>query len=360
MARAILLAFAEEERKKNAFKRARRLRREVSDPLGLSAKEFEAQFRLTKEAFNELCREVIPLLRTRKRSTMIRDELKIAAALTFFACGAYQRGMGNSSIHNMSQPSFSHCLEEVTNALNSDVILKKYIKFPSNGRVRDAVIADFKNISGMPGVIGCVGGTHIAIVKPVENANAYLNSKLYHSLNVLAICDSHMNITYIDASYGGAAHDNFIWTQSPIKNYLERLNLNGDSCWLLGDSGFTQKAYMMTPILKYEEGSPEEYYTKIHHRTHSIMQRCIVTLKSRWKCLLPHRVLHYNPAKAGKIVNACAVLNNIANSYNIAIPKLSAADEIAIERSQLPDDVGDSPNTGRSMLVQLLWAARRE
>lgn len=40
---------------------------------------------------------------------------------------------------------------------------------------------------GFPGVIGCIDGTHVAIVRPTEHEEAYFNRKLYHSLNVMIV-----------------------------------------------------------------------------------------------------------------------------------------------------------------------------
>ena len=81
MAGAILWNFAEEERRKKALRVSRRAMRDASNPLALPHKEFVAQFRLTKEAFGELCREIIPILRAPKRNTMIRNELKVSIPL---------------------------------------------------------------------------------------------------------------------------------------------------------------------------------------------------------------------------------------------------------------------------------------
>lgn len=36
----------------------------------------------------------------------------------------------------------------------------------------------------MPGVIGCIDCTHIAITRPVEEEHTFFNRKGYHSLNV--------------------------------------------------------------------------------------------------------------------------------------------------------------------------------
>lgn len=36
----------------------------------------------------------------------------------------------------------------------------------------------------MPGVLGCIDGTHVAILRPTENEESYYCRKQYHSLNV--------------------------------------------------------------------------------------------------------------------------------------------------------------------------------
>ncbi|XP_047532503.1 putative nuclease HARBI1 [Vanessa atalanta] len=169
--------------------------RDVRNQLLLPQKEFIAQFRLNKDAFLELCSDVIPKLRATERSHAIRIELK---------------------------PALSRCLEEFTNALNLPEILRKYIKFPSHKDKRESIYYD-------------------------------------------QICDAQLNIIYVDASYGGASHNSFIWAQSPIKLYLElRLHSEEDRCWLLSDPGFPQRPYLRTPIIRVSEGA-EEYYNKLQH-----------------------------------------------------------------------------------------------
>lgn len=39
----------------------------------------------------------------------------------------------------------------------------------------------------MPGLLGCIDGTQVAVVRPIENEERYYNRKGYHSLNVLIV-----------------------------------------------------------------------------------------------------------------------------------------------------------------------------
>lgn len=45
------------------------------------------------------------------------------------------------------------------------------------------IIFRFFDKYGMPGVIGCVDGTHVAIVPPKNQEHIYVNRKNYHSIN---------------------------------------------------------------------------------------------------------------------------------------------------------------------------------
>lgn len=117
---------------------------------------------------------------------------------------------------------------------------------------------------------------------------------------------------------------------------------------------------MMTPILGTAPGSPEEYYTELHCKVRNTVERCIGVLKARWRCLLAHRVLHYDPVTAARIVNACIVLHNIANARNVPMPELISEDDID-QQSQISRQVATSEgvvDNTRNILVQRLWNSR--
>lgn len=67
----------------------------------------------------------------------------------------------------------------------------------------------------------------------------------------------------------------------------------------------------MVPITNPPPNSPQALYNRRQIKCRNIVERCIGLLKSRFRCLLQHRYLHYHPRVAGKIVNACAILHNL-------------------------------------------------
>lgn len=72
----------------------------------------------------------------------------------------------------------------------------------------------------------------------------------------------------------------------------------------------------MTPILNGNLTPAEIRYNNAHRSTRNVIERLNGTLKTRFRCLLKHRVLHYKPPTAAAIVNACAILHNICIARN--------------------------------------------
>lgn len=85
----------------------------------------------------------------------------------------------------------------------------------------------------------------------------------------------------------------------------------------LGDSGYPQRPWLMTPILDATTGSPEAKYNEIHMRARVVIENTFSRLKNRWRCLHKDRVLHYKPQKCARIILACSVLHNMFINFGI-------------------------------------------
>lgn len=69
----------------------------------------------------------------------------------------------------------------------------------------------------------------------------------------------------------------------------------------------------------------------------------------RFRCLLKHRVLHYHPERAARIINACVVLHNICVEHNMPEPDVEVDDEhidlgILVDGERLQEVVGARAN----------------
>ncbi|CAH0716343.1 unnamed protein product, partial [Brenthis ino] len=230
--------------------------------MDISESEFKKRYRLSKEAFKFLCQELRSKtnLRASKRISL---ELKVLCALSFYATGSYQRlvGMGK----HLGQTSVSKCVTQVTEALNDPSITNTFIKFPTSRTERDAIKQKFFRKYNIPGVCGCIDASHFHIYKPrKEIEHLFYCRKHFHSINVQMVVDSECRILSINAKYGGATHDAFIWENRQVNSYMQELHRNHEQVWLLGDSGYPQRPWLMTPITDAVEGSPEANYTSLH------------------------------------------------------------------------------------------------
>lgn len=165
------------------------------------------------------------------------------------------------------------------------------------------------------------------------------------------MCDSRLRILAINARHPGSRHDQFIWRNSAVRRELLRRYQAGEPrnewllgklfcfiliesllvqgrieltprCHVAGDSGYTEEPWLLLPLNNQPEGTPGHRYTQAHCSTRNCVERCIGVLKGRWRCLRKDRVLHYSPQQAGLIINACAVLHNIALHRQEPLPML--------------------------------------
>lgn len=324
---------AEEENRQRQIELGleKRLLRDRLEPLNLPNQEFRRLFRLNKEQYVNLVEELTPFLSVGQRSTKLSIETRVLAALRFFATGSYQKGVGEEHKIAMSQQAVSNTISEVATAI--EFIAPRWIKFPTNEQRKQETKFQFMERFGFPGVLGAVDGTHVAIVRPAEDEHLYFNRKRYHSKNVQIICGANLEILNVNANFGGASHDAFIWRNSAVCRFLEENYLRGDRSWILGDSGYPQQPWLMTPIRNTVENTPERRYDNALTLARNTVERCIGVLKMRWRCLTKERVLRYTPLKAGTIINACCVLHNMCIVGNVPLE----------EEGNVDDDIENGP-----------------
>ncbi|XP_055912025.1 putative nuclease HARBI1 [Eupeodes corollae] len=310
---AILLAILNEKRKQNSREKIRRrILRDNSNILDLPDTIFHGNFRLSKDAFLYVLREIEPFIIT----SSIPSIQKLAATLRFLAEGSYQRSIGNDLDIALARPTVCKIIEEVLNVLQSK-LCNKWIKLQMTETEQQDSKRFFLENYGIPGVIGCVDGTHVKIVKPHgEDSNLYYNRKGYHSLNVLLICDYKMKIRSVDATHPGASHDSLIWSMSDARHHFwEQYQSGQRGSWLLGDAGFALESFVLTPYRFSQSGTNQSNFNRRHASARNVIERTNGNLKTRFRCLL--NTLYYSPQKAVKIVNVCCALHNICKEFNL-------------------------------------------
>ncbi|XP_067142706.1 putative nuclease HARBI1 [Centruroides vittatus] len=298
--------------------------------------EFRSRFRLTKEATAWLCNELRDDLVRRKSRTVILPEVQLLITLQFFASGGFQRNVGDHCQLKVAQSTVSRIMPSVVNSIIRR--LGHTISFPRSREQQLDVSSRFFIISQMPGVVGAIDCTHIAIKAPPAskyNEESFINRKGFHSINVQVVCDSQLRILNINPLYPGRTHDAFIWRNSTLRENFED-GVIGRGLWLLGDSAYPLETWLLTPV-----GNPstaaELNYNAAHRKARNTIERCFGVLKQRFRCLDLKSAggLQYVPEKSAKIVMACAILHNICVAFNIPTEEICGNDD---------DDDDDSIN----------------
>ncbi|XP_048583370.1 uncharacterized protein LOC116605165 [Nematostella vectensis] len=143
--------------------------------------------------------------------------------------------------------------------------------------------------------------------------------------------------TNIVARWPGSTHDAFIFRNSSIQNTLEREHTRIDEGYLLGDSGYPCRPFLMTPYPN-PANQHQEDFNEAHSKTRVKIEQCFGLFKRRFH--LMHGEVRMKPEKVSQLIGACAVLHNIAILRNDIYdgPAAGPDDEPDLNVYQGPED----------------------
>ncbi|KAJ1091183.1 hypothetical protein NDU88_004310 [Pleurodeles waltl] len=129
-------------------------------------------------------------------------------------------------------------------------------------------------------------------------------------MNVQMVCLADQYISHVNAMFPGSVHDAYILWNSSIPYVMGQLQRH--SVWLLGDSGYPNLSWLLTPV-RNPLTRAEERYNEAHGRTRMVIERTFGLLKARFRCLhMTGGSLFYSPKKVCKFIVACCMLHNLA------------------------------------------------
>ncbi len=287
------------------FPRKRKLYRDKVNPTEeYDDNDFYRRFRFTKPIFGEICDMLRPQLeRKDNRGGSLTVACQVAAALRYYASGSFQQIIGDTI--GMSQQSQSNVITSVSTALDS--LIDDHIYFPTDPNELQIIKRGFHALAGFPNVIGAIDGTHIPIGRQKDDDNQFFNRKGFRSLNVQACCDHNGVYTSILVKYPGSSHDSYILKCSNLWDYMEA---NSNIGYLLGDSGYPLRPWLMTPIKNPQPGGALKY-TSAHAKSRVVVENSFGRLKRRFAVLsIPNR--RKTLANIAADIRACMILHNIA------------------------------------------------
>ena len=250
------------------------------------------------------------------RNFALTPVLKVLVALRYFASGSFQGVIGDT--FGIAQPTVSRAIYCVSYALVQKS--SQYIKFPVEPRLSE-IKRKFYTVAHFPNVIGLIDGTHVKLIAPSLHEEQYVNRKGYHSINVQVIVDSDDKFINIVAKWPGSSHDSRVFRESGVYRNLENGTIDG---YLLGDSGYPCKPFLLTPYLRTQTRQ-EMRFNRAHKVTRCAVERTIGQWKRRFHCL--HSEIRLSPSRTCRTIVACGVLHNFAKDNNVPMDENNGDDE---------------------------------
>lgn len=129
---------------------------------------------------------VLDVIKEQLNRLSIPPVLQLAATLRFLAEGSYQRSVGNDLNVCLARPTVSVVITEVLKAIERS-ICRRWVTLAMTDEEKRRSREHFYTKFRIPGITGCIDGTHVKIVKPSEDEHLYFNRKGYFSLNAMIV-----------------------------------------------------------------------------------------------------------------------------------------------------------------------------
>ncbi|CAL2027884.1 unnamed protein product [Caenorhabditis brenneri] len=311
----------------NAVRRPR-IFRDRADPFEtLNDEQFRLRYRFSRRGFFTLLESLEDSITTSDRSCALLPAQRLAITLQSLASNTFQLLVADMA--GCSQPTVSRTIKLVCKAICDK--LDYFVMWPTGEDLIENQ-RKFKLLTNIPGIVGCVDGTHIRIPAPSVDEHIFVNRKSYHSLNVGLACDYDLSFIWISCRFGGSAHDSRVFRESALHAGLQSGEKKGI---LLGDSAYRAETYLYKPILN-SQNEAEKKYTDAVCRGRVRIENAIGVLKRQFHSL--HSEVRYAPDMASLIITAAVCLRNASISLN----ERPFEDDLGDEDDD--DDGYDDPN----------------
>ncbi|KAJ1186801.1 hypothetical protein NDU88_003581 [Pleurodeles waltl] len=109
------------------------------------------------------------------------------------------------------------------------------------------------------------------------------------------VCLADPYISQVNTMFPGSVHDAYILRNSSIPDMMAQLQRH--RVLLLGDSGYPNLSWLLTPV-RNPRTRAEERYNEAHGRTRRVIEHTFGLLKARFRCLhMTGGSLFYSPKK---------------------------------------------------------------
>ena len=287
----------------------------------VSDRQFKLCYRFSKVNVVRITRILMPyLVRNHDKGSPLSVRNQVAVALLQLIGACFQRITGMAA-GGISQTCARLTTKRVVEALFA--IREQWIKFPTPAEMEKTageMFDQFKLANFFAGVDGC----QVRFQKkprgcpPRQDLQLYWCRKQFYSLNVQFV-SNHEYIYSVDAQWFGSAHDARIWKRSVAKVMVEDIT---SGHIIAGDSAYPLSTTLMKPF-----ANPNRTQGIFNGKLSGLRTRMTENVYGRLKARFPIlREMRHNLVYSQRIVVACAVLHNMAESFMDKVDDVTAQD----------------------------------
>ena len=313
--------------------------------------EWKDNFRLSHDEFFDLCNELAPHISPDSRSPnpkMVDAPKKLAITLYYLKDQGSIRMTANQ--FGVAMCTAAKVVHQVCSVIVT-YMGPNLIRMPATEDEMREAVSKFECTHGMKQAFGCIDGTHIPIIRPVESSQDYRNYKMFFSLNVQAICDYRGLFLDVDCRWPGCVHDAKVLANSNVGKTLrtgslpktsQGFNFEKVPNYVIGDP-----AYPLTPYLmkEYEhcETNEEVIFNNVLRAARNPIECAFGRLKARWRFL--KKDIDLNMKHIPTAVYACFILHNYCELKKSYVDPIDVDEQIEViranerEHENLPDPI---------------------
>lgn len=193
-----------------------------------------------------------------------------------------------------------------------------FITFPNSYNDRMGAAQAFKNLSGVPHVVGVLGYLHVKVSPPPGEEHMYMNTLGYHSVMMQVIFDVDGNLLSLEQCCPGGTPEHTIWENSDIGRQFSIFQ-HGHT-WVVGSRSLHGCGHVLTPVEASRiKSNAALRFNNAHAQLHGRTQQVFGSLKSRFQCLRDIGSIQSSESVAYTI-KACCVLHNICKKFSVPLP----------------------------------------
>ncbi|KAM7527822.1 hypothetical protein LguiB_031232 [Lonicera macranthoides] len=287
--------------------------------------KFESVFKISRKTFNYICSLVKdPMMAKPKNFTFLNGKSmslndQVALALRRLSSGESLIAVGDSFGTNHS--TVSQVTWRFIEAVEQTAI--HHLRWPT-GQEMARIKTEFEHIQGFPNCCGVIETTHITMLLPLSDqlSDDWLDRSNNHSMILQAIVDPTMRFRDIVTGWPGKMNELAVLYSSTFFNLCEKgERLKGKKVklsegvklreYIIGDLGFPQLPWLMTPYKEKELSEFELEFNKRHFETRVVAKRALARLKEVWR-IIQGNMWRPDKHKLPRVILVCCILHNIA------------------------------------------------